>query len=218
VAGERQLLDYPEGRAVLNSRRRRQQGMSLIELMVGVALAALLLMLSLPSFVTGMQNRQIRTATDAIQNGLVTARTEALRRNRVVKFQLVAASGWSVGCDPEDTTIVDGQENCPALIQARPAGEGSPNAAVATVQIAVASGTPAAGAVFTDTLRFTSLGRLTDNTLPAGNNAVFQVSNPTGGACVADGGEMRCLSVVVTPSGQIRMCDPAVLAGDPRAC
>ncbi len=194
--------------------------MSLIELMVGVALAALLLTLGVPSFVTGMQNRQIRTAADALQNGLVAARTEALRRNRVVKFELVAPGGWSIGCDPADNTVVDGEEVCPELIQSRPPDEGTPNATVETSQIAVASGTPAGTAVFEDSLRFTSLGRVTADTLPPGNNAVFLVSNPAGGACVADGGEMRCLSLVVTASGQIRMCDPAVAAGsgDPRAC
>jgi hypothetical protein len=31
-------------------------------------------------------------------------------------------------------------------------------------------------------------------------------------------GEMRCLAILVTTAGQIRMCDPAVAAPDPRAC
>ena len=55
--------------------------------------------------------------------------------------------------------------------------------------------------------------------LPPGNLATFQVTNPMGGTCAADGGEMRCLSVVVTSAGQVRMCDPAVTAStDPRKC
>ena len=36
--------------------------------------------------------------------------------------------------------------------------------------------------------------------------------------CVVDNGEMRCLNIVVTSGGQIRMCDPAVASGDSRAC
>jgi type IV fimbrial biogenesis protein FimT len=46
------------------------------------------------------------------------------------------------------------------------------------------------------------------------------VSNPGGGECIAAGGPMRCLRIVVTGGGNIRMCDPTptVVAPDPRAC
>jgi len=39
-------------------------------------------------------------------------------------------------------------------------------------------------------------------------------------ACQTDGGPMRCLRVVVTGGGSIRMCDPTpgIVAPDPRAC
>jgi type IV fimbrial biogenesis protein FimT len=49
----------------------------------------------------------------------------------------------------------------------------------------------------------------------------INVSNPSGGACrTAAGSEpMRCLQVVVSASGSVRMCDPAVTEdGDPRKC
>lgn len=198
--------------------RRRQRGMSLIELMIGLALAALLLTLGLPSFTTAIRNREIRTAADAIQNGLQLARVEAVRRNRTVKFTLQSATGaWLVGCDPEDTTVVDGETVCPATLQTHTVQ--STRASIAAVQTVQATGSPAGSPVFTDTLRFTALGRVSADTLPAGNLATFQVTNPMGGTCAADGGEMRCLSVVVTSAGQVRMCDPAVTAStDPRKC
>lgn len=192
--------------------------MTLIELMVGLTLVAIVMALGMPSFSSGMQNRQIRTAAEAIQNGLVYARTEALRRNRVVEFELRNPNGWRVGCNPVDTTLIDGEEACPATVQSREALEGSMNAAVATVETVAATGAVAGAPVFAGTLRFTPLGRVAVGTLPAGNLATFQVTNPTGGTCAAGGGEMRCLSVVVTAAGQVRMCDPAVAAGDPRAC
>jgi type IV fimbrial biogenesis protein FimT len=198
--------------------RRRQRGMSLIELMIGLALAALLLTLGLPSFTTAIRNREIRTAADAIQNGLQLARVEAVRRNRTVKFTLQSATGaWLVGCDPEDTTVVDGETVCPATLQTHTVQ--STHASIGAVQTVQATGSPAGSPVFTDTLRFTALGRVNPDTLPAGNLATFQVTNPMGGTCAADGGEMRCLSVVVTSAGQVRMCDPAVTAStDPRKC
>lgn len=203
---------------MLNS-GRVQAGMGLIEVMVAITIAALLLALGVPSFTSAMQNRQIRTAADAIQNGLQLARTEALRRNRVVLFQLGAETTWTVGCATPDTTVEAGEQVCPETIQKREGAEGSQRASVQAVQLVATTGTPASTPVFTGNLGFTPLGRLTDGTLPGGNVAEYQVSNPGAGTCVADGGEMRCLSVRVTTTGQIRMCDPAVTtAGDPRAC
>jgi type IV fimbrial biogenesis protein FimT len=196
---------------------RRQRGMTLIELLIGLALVAMLILMAVPSFTTAAHNRTIRNAADAIQNGMTLARTEALRRNRTVRFQTVGAGGWTVGCDPADATIVNGEENCPAVLQTRNAADGSANATVANVQLA-ADGTAAAAPIFAGSLRFTPLGRVTTDTLPGGQRAVFRITNPNGGACQAAGGEMRCLDVVVTSAGQGRTCDPAVAAGDPRAC
>jgi type IV fimbrial biogenesis protein FimT len=190
----------------------RERGMTLLEVMVGVAVAALLLAMGMPSFVTGMQNRQIRTAAQAIETGLAVARTEALRRNRTVKFHLRDGNGWTVGCDPVDATLgTDGEPNCPDRLQVREAAEGSTNAQINPVQL---GGTTA----FVGDIKFSALGRTTADTLPGGAVAEYQVTNPVGGTCATAGGEMRCLSVRVTAAGQIRMCDPAVAAGDPRAC
>jgi type IV fimbrial biogenesis protein FimT len=195
-----------------------QRGMSLIEVMVAITVAALLLALGLPSFSTGMQNRQIRTAAGAIQNGLQIARTEALRRNRNVQFTLRDQSGYTVSC--ADNIGPDGQPICPEPLQKREASEGSSaNAQTTVVQWSDASNSAAGSPVFTGNLKFTPLGRVTDDSLPAGNRAIYQVTNPAGGNCAAAGGEMRCLTVVVTKFGQIRTCDPAVSASsDPRHC
>lgn len=196
-----------------------QRGFGLIELMVAITLIALLLGLGLPSFVTGAQNRQIRTAADSIQSGLQLARTEALRRNRAVKFQLRDQNSWTVGCDPADNTVENGHVVCPSVLQVREAQEGSMKAEVALLEAVTGSTTAASTTVFAGTVTFTPLGRVTTGTLGAGNVAVYTVSNPTAGTCTADGGEMRCLRVVATPGGQVRMCDPAVtVAGDPRRC
>ena len=46
----------------------------------------------------------------------------------------------------------------------------------------------------------------------------FNVSNPSGGACAASGGSVRCLRVTVSGGGQIRLCDPAAPAGQATAC
>ncbi len=208
-----------------------QRGMSIIEVMIAITLAALLLTLGLPSFITGMQNRQIRSAADALQNGLMIAKTEALRRNRNVIFHWRNGSGYTVGCSPADnTTGADGQVNCPDTLQVREATEGSQNARVTPSEVQ-SSGAAAGTPIFTGDLIFTPFGRVTtpltvkDSATPTlgdGNTAIYAVDNPTAGTCAAASGEMRCLSIRVTTGGQIRMCDPAVsttaVPKDPRAC
>ena len=46
----------------------------------------------------------------------------------------------------------------------------------------------------------------------------FDITNPAGGACAKDNGEMRCMRVLVSAAGQIRMCDPAAPEGQQAAC
>ena len=192
---------------------RFQQGISLIETLVGMAIVVLALAMGLPSFGTYLQNRQIRNAAEAIQNGLSMARAEATRRNTIVQFVLGSGSSWTVGC-----ATVDGTD-CPASIQARSAAEGSSNASVTTSQVVTSSGAAAATAAFTTTLSFNGFGKA--STLPPGNSALFDISNSSGGTCATAGGTMRCLRVIVTAGGQIRMCDPKLTStnpGNPQAC
>jgi type IV fimbrial biogenesis protein FimT len=193
--------------------------MTLVELLVGLALLAIILRIAIPSVSTLVQNTQIRGAAEAVQTGLQLARTEALRRNRAVKFEMTSGSGWRVGCDPADTTVgADGAQNCPAEIQSRQAADGSSNAAVAVSQVNASTGAAVASPTFTGSITFNGIGRASTATLPAGNNGLYVITNPTGGNCAASGGEMRCLNVLVTSGGLVRMCDPAVGSGDPRAC
>jgi type IV fimbrial biogenesis protein FimT len=90
--------------------------------------------------------------------------------------------------------------SAPRVIQRRAGNDGSRNA---QVNAGLSSVT------------FNSLGRVTP--VPAGNIAI-NVSNPSAGTCEADGGTVRCLRIVVSPAGQVRMCDPNTTSPDPRAC
>jgi type IV fimbrial biogenesis protein FimT len=86
VAGE-------EGRPMLNPRR----GFSLVELMVVVALLAILLALAMPGFSRWIANAQVRNANESLQNGLRLAQAEAQRRYRRVVFFRTTASTCSTG-------------------------------------------------------------------------------------------------------------------------
>lgn len=198
--GEQQpfLLDYQKGRRVL-TQSHNQQGVTLVELIVGIAILAILLAVGAPSLSSWIQNSQIRTAAEAMQNGLQLARAEAVRRNTSVQFVLGTASSWTVGCvTAVADNDADGVEDCPNNIQSRNSAEGSTNAVVAATQ---------------STLVFNGLGRI----IPA-SNVNIDITNPTGGTCIASAGAMRCLRIVVSTSGQVRMCDPAIASTDPRGC
>ena len=63
------MLGYQRGGRVLG-KLHLQRGMTMIELMVGIAIVALLLALTAPSFSSWIQSTQIRTAAETLQNGL----------------------------------------------------------------------------------------------------------------------------------------------------
>lgn len=171
-----------------------QQGFSLVELAIGMLIFSILLALAAPSFRNWIQSSQIRNAAEAIQNGLQLARAEAVRYNSPVQFALGTGSNWIVGC-------VTATATCPATIQSRSSAEGSSNATVAANQTVIA---------------FNGLGRVTP--VPAGDINI-NITNTVGGTC-APSGAMRCLRIVTTVGGQIRMCDPALTlsATFPQGC
>jgi type IV fimbrial biogenesis protein FimT len=195
--------------------RWASRGFTLVELMVGIAVLAILMMVATPNFGVWMQNSQIRTAAEAIQNGVHLARAEAVRRNTPVIFQMTTSldnscalstggRNWVVSLDSAVGACGAAPSAdlaapvAPRVIQARAGTDGSRNAVIAADQ---------------SSITFNGLGRVT----PAGNINI-NISNPTGGTCAALGGPMRCMRVVVGAAGQVRLCDPRFASTDPQGC
>lgn len=190
------------------------RGATLVELMIGLAIVALLFAMGAPSFFTWIQNSQIRTSAEAIQNGLYLARAEAVRRNTTTRFQLtttlnsscalsVSGTSWVVSLDDPSGACDSAASDtvAPRIIQTRAGTEGTTNAVVVAAQSSIA---------------FNGLGRVTP--VPVGNIDI-DISNPAGGACAtASAAGMRCLRVRVAAGGQIRMCDPILASTDPQGC
>lgn len=70
----------------------KNQGVTLIELIVGIAIISIITSIAVPSFQSMLLNSQIRNAAESVANGLQKARGEAVSRNTNVTFVLGAAA------------------------------------------------------------------------------------------------------------------------------
>ena len=204
---EKRSYDLKNRGAALQGKLR---GFTLVELMVGLAIVSMMMLYLVPGMGSWMQSTRIRNAAESIQNALQLARGEAVSRNTPVQlvFSSLALGGtavdWSVSCVTASATC-PGTGQTMTSIQKMSAKEGSTGA-----QLTVSSAQ--------STIVFNGTGRV--SSMPALTNAItMSITNPNGGTCAASGGTMRCLNIVLTTSGQIRMCDPAFATGtNPRAC
>lgn len=199
------------------NRRHRSLGFNLTELVIGIAVLGALFAVGLPGLTTWIQGAQVRTSAESIVSALQLSRTEALRRNRPVQFTLtdtltagcassLTGTSWVVSLvDPSGACDVAASDTAaPQIVQKRSGLEGTRNATV------TATGASA--------MVFNGLGRITG--FPAGGLTI-DVRNSTA-ACQDAAGTIRCLRIVLSASGAIRMCDPAVPVAvpptDPRQC
>jgi type IV fimbrial biogenesis protein FimT len=74
----------------------KSRGFSLIELMVTIAVMAIMASIAIPSFQSWLRNTQIRNAAESVTNGLQRARSEAVARNTRISFTLGADSSWTI--------------------------------------------------------------------------------------------------------------------------
>ncbi|WP_029147764.1 GspH/FimT family pseudopilin [Methylophilus sp. 5] len=169
----------------------RQQGFSLIELVVTMAVLVSVATIAIPAFQASIGNAQIRTVAESIHSGLQQARMEAIKRNARVKFTLQTNGAWQIGCMTPTTT-------CPTTITQKSAMEGSSsNTTVAPDNT---------------TAVFSGFGTR-DPATPVGLSVVnitnAQVRNE----------ERRALRVLLAAGGNVKVCDPTVTTlGDTRAC
>ena len=186
--------------------RAAPQGFTLIEMMIGIAIAGLLILLAGPSFTTFLRNSEIRSTSESIINGLRAAAAEAANRNRRVTFELTNGAtnaDWKFWVLEDDDTTQK-------ILQSYAKGEAGRNSTIAI--------TPAGQLK----VAFNGLGRVEiDPASP--NDHIRQIDI----ASVVPG-EARPLRIIVDdpnppaankPRG-LRLCDPDtnLPADDPRRC
>lgn len=194
---------------------RMNRGFSLVEVMVVITLMVILVMLAMPSLGIYTENSKIRSVAEAFASSAQKARTEAIRTNQAVQLILTTdspvianvgtsnlsstAGNWIVRSVSDDATPVY------TFIEGKDAREGSGRSDASTsVSISGVSNSAATSAITFNSAGSTSLGArwLVDFT-------------SSSAACTP----VRCLRVIITSSGQVKMCEPAATAAnDTRAC
>lgn len=167
----------------------RTRGFSLIELLTVLSVISVLLVLGLPSMSDYLANGRIRDVAESVRDGLQQTRMEAIRRNATVNFT-PSGSGW----------VIDLAAGGPPVVS---------HAALNTEGNVSVTLLPAG----TTLVGFSGGGRMN----PAANVSI--TVSESFDACKVAGGSLTCLSVVISPGGSIKVCNPALAAGiDPQAC
>lgn len=213
------VLADETGRFLLMEHTR---GFTLIELVVTIAIAAILLMVAVPAFSKWFADARIRSVAESLQNDLRRAQAEAVKRNRQVAFVLTDDA-------PSATTVTAASSARNWTVRALPllnSDEGDDDTSGSTTFIfgnAQDSNSDTTVNGDASALCFNSVGRLVASTATiadAGNVSCtapttdtpryLRVQNATGD---------RPLWIQVYLGGKIRMCDPnQTLPDQPAGC
>jgi prepilin-type N-terminal cleavage/methylation domain-containing protein len=159
-------------------------GFTLIEMMVTVAVAAILLTVAIPSFTQMIDKKRLESAAENLYADLQFAQSEAIKRNKTIRVSFYAnGSTWCYGlkenadCDCQETNSTESDfceiDSVPKTVSS-----------VEFKDISIAS--------TASSFSFSSL-RGTVNT----GSTEFQSANN------------KKLQVVVSPFGRVRLCSPS---------
>lgn len=164
-------------------RTHSQKGFTLVELMVTIAVAAILTMLAAPSFNSMIDKYRAKRAADTISAFLVNTKTEAIKRNTPVRAVFQSADSgatWCVGMTTAGTCDCTAANACQI--------DGADRLVRGTDFKGIVLTSPADGEMFSFT--------------PQRGTA------SSGNAQVQSSGGLQ-VRVVVTGMGRIRLCSPS---------
>jgi type IV fimbrial biogenesis protein FimT len=218
------MLGDEAGRIVL--RLARGRGFTLVELVVGLSVIAILAAIGLPSMGMFLQNSKVANAAASYYAGIQLARAEAIRRNVETQFVLTNTAITTANLPNALAPSVNGPNwvvrvgngpgapppaFLPAAVEAKTGMEGEGNTSVPAIQVL---GAGVGATVFDGRIRFNGFG--TPPALPGGGNEayVIDISNPAAGPC----GPIHCRRITISQGGQVASCDLSAAVGDSRAC
>ncbi len=167
----------------------KQHGFNLVELMVSMAIMCLLMVAATPTYSSWMSNMRIRNTAESIHIGLTQARSEAIRRNDLVQFNLLTDTSWDIRTS--DGTVLNQKASTESSIN---------------VTLVI---TPNLSTKVT----FNGLGQLTNNIDSTASLSMINLSTNL----VYDG--KKELRVMIGGSGSSKICEPSVAdTADVRYC
>jgi type IV fimbrial biogenesis protein FimT len=187
------------------TRRRKQQGFSLVELMVTLSLIVILVSSAAPMLTTWTANAKVRAVAEQLGNDLRLTQSEALRRNRQTVLALTNATPALNATAVEDGSNWFAQA-LPLLVGETAADAHFILATTSAKQNKVSIDGPAA-------VCFNTIGRpisvsSSATGLGEGCAAPTSVATPLQYA-IHSSGTNRPLRVSIFLGGQVRLCDPA---------
>jgi type IV fimbrial biogenesis protein FimT len=176
----------------------RARGFSLIELMIALAIFALLVVLAGPMYAEFIANTNIRNAGESMLNGLRLAQAQAVRYNLPTEFQFISGTGWVVTTDDPENAGTP----LPGSYEAYTLTEGATQATIKE--------TPSGATKVT----FGGLGRVEPNTPASATLEMLDITNPL----VPSSRPLRVIVANTINGVGTKLCDPAVPSTEPQAC
>ena len=105
-------------------------GFTMIELMIGLVILAILLSLGMPAFTGILESSRTKAAASGFSMGLQRARAEAISRNTPVTFT-PSGAGWTMSAGGADFDTKDGGESSGGSVTV------TPNTAVVIIELAL---------------------------------------------------------------------------------
>ena len=144
---------------------KKQFGFSLLDLMVTVAVLAIIAAVGVPSMLEAVEKRKTTAAAEEIYSQIQLAKSESIARSQQVFMNIVGGTDWAIGfgsdqdCDPTDNspvcTLPDLDNNNPITHRLTSADRPNINVTASTNQLTF---TPQRGMVTGTTINITSQG------------------------------------------------------------
>ena len=190
--------------------RRAMAGFTVVELIIAVAIVAILAGLAVPMFSDAVAARRVHAIAQSLAATLQTAQTEAIRRNRAVEVAFTTAT-------PTSANVVSA--TAVSASSARGWISRVVNASGSTDFVGGQSLTGDFSSItLTQSIKsvaYTPTARVLD--MSAGSSAPVTLGSPVS-IRVATAGSARKMCVTVMNGGSVRICDPSVSYATGTAC
>jgi prepilin-type N-terminal cleavage/methylation domain-containing protein len=193
-------------------RLRRARGFTLVELMIAIVIVVILMAFGVSGLREWSGRASVRAGMENVQNALQIAQSEAVRRNQLVEFSLLASRPAPVsGSDNVSVVNTAAAENGAYWVVRVPPEAG----ATSTDKVFVQGGDLGSRGVKVTggaTLLFDGLGQPRAVSAPSAQLAATQVYR------VTSSNDEYPVCVFARPGGGIRWCDPTLKTGTPLEC